>query len=60
MAKENVVDIIFAVNMVFKFLTTYPTGPGEYETSLLSLFMNYAKGTMLLDAASTIPTLMSG
>lgn len=59
MLRENIVDIIMSINIAFKFLTTYMVN-GVPVDSLFLLFKNYAKGSMLLDVASTIPALISG
>lgn len=59
MMREIVCDVIFAINIAFRCLTTYMEN-GEPVLSLVALFKNYAKGTMVLDLASTLPSLLSG
>jgi hypothetical protein len=58
MMRELIADVIFTVNIVFKFLTAPTDGP--HQVHLCPLFLDYARGTLLLDVASTIPPLITG
>jgi len=62
MTKEFVIDIIFAINIVLKCLTTFiPNGEStKYEDKLHKIFMNYARTmAMYIDLLATIPTLIT-
>jgi hypothetical protein len=62
MTKEFVIDIIFAINIVLKCLTTFiPNGESnKYEVKLTLIFINYARTmAMYIDLLATLPTLIT-
>ena len=59
MTKELVIDVILAINIIFKSLTTHMRD-GQWETSLLKIFKKYATSAeMYIDMLGCLPTMLT-
>ena len=60
MAKEKVIDIILATNIIVCTFKTYrkENSPQHFENKILKIIFNYCvKGSFVFDLLSVVPTL---
>jgi hypothetical protein len=61
MAKEIVVDILLAINILVSALTTFRKSDASFELNPLNLIVHYLiKGSMITDCLAVFPTLITG
>lgn len=58
-AIEFTLDIIFCLDIIMNFFTSYQTDDGTWDLFLPRVIWNYMKGSMVLDLLATLPCILT-
>ena len=57
MSLELVLDVCLTLNIIVTALTSYQKDAADYENEIVKIVLNYARGAMIFDIASSVPAL---